>query len=249
MAARVIRTGFSDPGASDKEILLAGEAFAADRVQAAGKLRAGDAANGDTKGGGRDEGAASFLIEPGHGFPGRGEEYESRGQSSVPPKATYDREEGTSRTDFIAAARRAARTAQKELHGSEAKSAIGNDGIAEQGSLPIRRQGLFVRYKWPLVMGGVLLFAAMGAYTMARTLTHNRFGDFVPEFLKQFDRGAIRAKPAAAGEASANKIFASQSVPRTTPRKQTNYQLANRKLANCSEARSRPLWWLSRWIP
>ena len=138
---------------------------------------------------------------------------------------------------------------KKELHGSEAKSAIGNDDIAEQGSLPIRRQGLFVRYKWPLVMGGVLLFAAMGAYTMARTLTHNRFGDFVPEFLKQFDRGAIRAKPAAAGEASANKILASQSVPRTTPRKQTNYQLANRKLANCSEARSRPLWWLSRWIP
>lgn len=223
LAARVIRTGVSDPGASDKEILLAGEAFAADRVQAAGKLRAGDAANGDTKGGGRDDGAASFLIEPGHGFPGRGEEYESRGQSSVPPKATHDREEGTSRTDFIAAARRAARTAQKELHGSEAKSAIGNDGIAEQGSLPIRRQGqgLFVRYKWPLVVGGVLLFAAMGAYGMARTLTHNRFGDFVPEFLKQFDRGAIRAKPAAAGEAYGNKIFASQSVPRNTPLTQT----------------------------
>ncbi len=221
LAAKVIRMGVSDPGASDKEILPAGEAFAADRVQAAGKLRAGGAANGDTKDGGRDDGAASFLIEPGHGFPGRGEEYESRGQSSVPPNATHDREEGTSRTDFIAAARRAARTAQKELHGSEAKSAIGNDGIAEQGSLPIRRQGLFVRYKWPLVVGGVLLFAAMGAYAMARTLTHNRFGDFVPEFLKQFDRGAIRAKPAAAGEASANKTLASQSVPRNTPPTQT----------------------------
>jgi localization factor PodJL len=213
LAAKVIRMGVGDPGASDKEILLAGEAFAADRVQVAGKLRAGDAANGDTKDGGRDDGAAGFLIEPGHGFPGRGEEYESRGQSSAPPKATHDREEGTSRTDFIAAARRAARTAQKELHGSEAKSAIGNDGIAEQG--------LFVRYKWPLVVGGVLLFAAMGAYAMARTLTHNHFGDFVPEFLKQFDRGAIRAKPADAGEASGNKIFASQSLPRNTPPTQT----------------------------
>src|SRR5208283_3164339 len=50
---------------------------------------------------------------------------------------------------------------------------------AAQGSLPIRRQGqgLFVCYKWPLVVGGVLLFAAIGAYAMARTLTHNRFGD------------------------------------------------------------------------
>ncbi|MGA7658125.1 MAG: tetratricopeptide repeat protein [Methylocella sp.] len=236
LAARVIRTGASDPGTSDKEILPAGEAFAADRVQAAGKLQRGDTANRDTKDVGKDDGAASFLIEPGHGFPGRGEEYESRGQSSVPPKATHDREEGTSRTDFIAAARRAARTAQKELHGSEAKSAIGNDGIAEQGSLPIRRQGLFVRYKWPLVVGGVLLLAAMGAYAMARTLTHNHFGDFVPEFLKQFDRGAIRAKPAAAGEASGNNIFASQSVPRNTPPAQTQASQLPARQSQASES-------------
>jgi len=50
---------------------------------------------------------------------GPGEEYESADKVAC-AKATHDREEGTSRTDFIAAARRAARTAQKELHGSEA---------------------------------------------------------------------------------------------------------------------------------
>lgn len=210
LAARVIRPG----GASDKEFLIAGEAFAADRAQAAGKLQPLDVAHGETNGGGREAGAASFLIEPGLGYPGRGEESEPRGQNSVPPKAPHDREEAA------AAARRAARTAQRELQGAAAKSDIGKDGLdkdglanngmAKPGVRPFRR-GLLVLYKRPLVLGGALLFAAIGAFALTTTLTHNRFGDFVPEFLKQFDRGAVHVKPAAAGEAPANKILASQT--------------------------------------
>ena len=227
LAARVIR-----PGASDKENLLAGEAFAADRAQAAGKLQLVKAANGDTKGGEREASAASFLIEPGLGFPGWSEDGEPGGQSCGPLKAPHDREEGASRTDFIAAARRAARTAQRELQGAASKpgmgkdcmgkDGIGNDGLAAPGGLPLRRgQGLRVLYKRPLVLGVAVLVAAMGAYALTRTLSHNHFGDFVPEFLKQFDRGAVRAKPAAAGEAPANKTLARLTFPRVASPEQS----------------------------
>jgi localization factor PodJL len=228
LAAKVIR-----PGASDKEFPLAGEAFAADRAQAAGKLQPLEVANGETNGGGREASAASFLIEPGLGYPGRGEESEPRGQNSVPLKAPHDREEAASRTDFIAAARRAARTAQRELQGAAAaksdsgtdglgkdglgKDGMANNGMAKPGVLPFRR-GLLVISKRPLVLGGALLFAAIGAFVLTRTLTHNRFGDFMPEFLKQFDRGAVHGKPAGAGEAPANKLLASQTfLSNTSP--------------------------------
>ena len=222
LAAKATKAGVSNPGTSDKEILLAGGAFAAERVQAAGKPRAGVLANGDAKGGGRDDGATSFLIEPGLGFPGRGEESEPRGQSSAPPKTSHEREEGASRTDFIAAARRAARTAQRELQGAEANSikghdGLGSDGMAQPGFLPLRRgRGLLVPYKRPLVLGGALLLAAIGSYATAKTLGHNRLSDLVPQFLKQFDRGAVRAKSAAAGEAFPNNTLASQTLPRDT---------------------------------
>jgi localization factor PodJL len=222
LTARVIR-----PGAGDKENLLAGEAFAADRAQAAGKLHLVKAANGDTKGGEREASAASFLIEPGLGFPGWREDGEPGGQSRGPLKAPHDREEGASRTDFIAAARRAARTAQRELQGAASKpgmgkDGMGNDGLAAPGGLPLRRgQGLRVLYKRPLVLGVAVLVAAMGAYALTRTLSHNHFGDFVPEFLKQFDRGAVRAKPAATGEAPANKTLARLTFPRVASPEQS----------------------------
>ena len=222
LAAKVIR-----PGTSDNENLLAGEAFGPDRAQAARKLRPVNAFYGDTKGGERGASAASFLIEPGLGFPGRGEDGEPGGQSSGPPKASHDREERASRTDFIAAARRAARTAQRELQGTASKpgmtrDGVDKDGMAALGALLLRRgRGLLVVYKRPLLLGVALLFAAIGAYALTRTQSHKSFGDFVPEFLKQFDRGAVRAKPAAAGETPANKTLARQTFPRTASPEQS----------------------------
>ncbi|MGC2221749.1 MAG: hypothetical protein WA624_04950, partial [Methylocella sp.] len=64
---------------------LAREGLADDGVQGAGKLQ--PAAHGDTAG------EAGFLIEPGLGFPGRGERSEPRG---APPKASQVRDEGAS---------------------------------------------------------------------------------------------------------------------------------------------------------
>ena len=86
--------------------------------------------------------------------------------------------------------------------------------MAEPEPLTFRRRarGLLGLYKRQLVLGGALLLAAIGAYALTRTVAHNRFGDFVPEFLKQFDRGAVRPKPEAAREASENRTLASQSL-------------------------------------
>jgi localization factor PodJL len=217
LAARVNR-----PAASDNENLLAGEAFAADRAPAAGRLQLVKSTNGDAKSGGREASAASFLIEPGLGFPGRGENGELGEQSSGPPKASQEREEETSRTDFIAAARRAARTAQRELQGAATKPGIGKDGMAAPGVPPLRRgQNLLVLYKRPLVLGAALLFTVIGAYALSMALSRNHFGDFVLGFLKQLDHSAVHAKPAAAGEAPANKMLARQTVPLSVPPEQS----------------------------
>ena len=171
------------------------EGLADDGVHGAGKLQ--PAAHGDTAG------EAGFLIEPGLGFPGRDERSEPRG---APPKASQVRDEGASRTDFIAAARRAARTAQRELDGATSKSLAGDAGRSKPGAFLFgRRRGLFVTYKHLLVVGAAALFAAIGAYALARTLAHNNLNDFVPDFLRHSGRAAEHAKPAAI----ANRTLAS----------------------------------------
>ena len=165
---------------------LVREALADDGAQVAGKLQ--PAAHGDTAG------EAGFLIEPGLGFPGRDEHSDPCG---APPKASQVRDEEPSRTDFIAAARRAARTARMELDGAASKSLAGNDGRAKRGAFRFDRiWGLFVTYRRPLVFSAAVLFAALGAFALARTLAHNNLNDFVPDFLRYSGRAAERGKPA-----------------------------------------------------
>jgi len=174
---------------------LAREALADDGVQGAGKRQ--PAAHGDTAG------EAGFLIEPGLGFPGRDEHSETR---DAPPKASQVRDEGASRTDFIAAARRAARTAQMELDGATSKSLARDDGRAKPGAFLFGRSwGLFVLYRRPLVLGAVVLFAVIGAYALARTFAHHNLNDFVPNFLRQSSRAAEHGTPAGV----ASRTFAS----------------------------------------
>ncbi|MDQ6703140.1 MAG: sel1 repeat family protein [Pseudomonadota bacterium] len=184
---------------------LAWEALADDGVQGAGKLQ--PAAHGDTAG------EAGFLIEPGLGFPGRSEHSEPRG---APPKASQVREEGASRTDFIAA-RRAARMAQMELDGATSKSLAAGCRAKPGVFLFGRSWGLFVTYKRPLVLGAAVMFAAIGAYALARTLAHNNLNDFVPDFLRQSGRAAVHAKPAGV----ASRTFASTTPGGRLPAKQS----------------------------
>lgn len=215
-AARVIIPVASERGARDKDILQAGATFSAARP-AAGTFQPDDATETDRIEGERETG--SFLIEPGLGFPGRSGDSATRGPGISPPKIPQDRE-SAGRTDFIAAARRAARAAQ--LQGASARSAGSNGGVQNAGikgegvaapdAVPFHRggRGFFVRYKRPLVLTGALLLAAIGAYAATRTVAHDRFSDLVPEFLKKFERGALRAKPAAAGEGPGNRPLVEQ---------------------------------------
>ncbi|MGH6800144.1 MAG: tetratricopeptide repeat protein, partial [Methylocella sp.] len=167
------------------ESQLARESLADDRAQGAEKLQPD--AHGDTAG------ETGFLIEPGLGFPGRGKQNEPRG---APPEASPVHDEGAGRTDFIAAARRAARTAQIELDGVTSKSLAGDSGREKQGAILFgRSRGLFVTYKRPLVLGAAVLFAAIGAYALARTLAHNNLNDFVPNFLRHSGTAAEHEKP------------------------------------------------------
>ncbi|MGH6848683.1 MAG: hypothetical protein ACREC0_14990, partial [Methylocella sp.] len=185
---------------------LAREALAGDDVQGAGTLQ--PAAHGDTAG------EAGFLIEPGLGFPGRGEHSEPRG---APPKASQIRDEGAGRTDFIAAARRAARTAQMELDGAASKSLAGDGGKAKRGAFLFGRSwGLFITYKRPLVLAAAVLGAAICAYALARTLGHNNLHNFVPDFLRQTGRTAEHGKPAGV----ASQTFASMTPKGRLPASQ-----------------------------
>ena len=135
----------------------------------------------------------------------------------APPKASQVRDEGASRTDFIAAARRAARTAQMELDGATSKSLAGDDGRAKPGAFLFgRSRGLFVTYKRPLVLGAAVLFAAIGAFALARTLAHHNLNDFVPDFLRQSGRAAEHGKPAGV----ASRTFASMTPKGRLPASQ-----------------------------
>ena len=180
---------------SQHENALAREALFDDGVASAGKLPR--AAHADTAG------EAGFLIEPGRGLPGRGEHSEPRGALC---KASQVRDERAGRTDFIAAARRAARTAQMELDSATSKSLAGDDNVARPGAFLFgRSRGFFVTNKRPLVLGAAVLFAALGAYALARTLAPNNLNEFVPGFLKHSGKAAEQAKPAGA----ASRTFAS----------------------------------------
>jgi localization factor PodJL len=181
---------------------LAMEAFAEDGVQ--GVKTPHPAADGNTAG------EACFLIEPGLGFPGRDAHSEPSGAVA---KATQVRDEGASRTDFIAAARRAARTARMELDGATSKSLAGYGGGVKPGVFLFgrrlfgRRRGLFVTSKRLLVFGAAVLFAAIGAFALARTLAPHNLDDFVPGFLKPSNSAAEGGKPAGV----ASRPFASMT--------------------------------------
>ncbi len=176
---------------------LAMEVLGGDGAQTAEMPR--PAAHGDTAG------EANFLIEPGLGFPGRDEHSEPR---AAPPKASQVRDEEASRTDFIAAARRAARTAQMELDGAASKSLAGNDGGAKPSLFIFgRSRGLFVARRRPVVVGTAVLFAAIGAYALARTLAHHNLNDFVPGLLKHTNGAAQGGKQAGV----ASRPFASMT--------------------------------------
>lgn len=163
---------------------LAGETLADDREQGPAELQS--AVHGAATG------EIGYLIEPGRGFPGRGEHSEPSGR---PPKASQMRDEEAGRTDFIAAARRAARTAQTELDGATSKSPAGYGARAKQGAFQFAGiRGLIFAHKLPLALGAAVLFVAFGVYALARTHAPKSLGDFVPNFLRHSGRATEHGK-------------------------------------------------------
>ena len=137
---------------------------------------------------------------------------EASGQSNGAPKNSYDREDTSGRTDFIAAARRAARAAQLESAAATsniALSSIENGGVRVPGAVPVRG-GLLLFWRRH-VFWSVLVLAALGGGVA--TLVHPRFHDFVPELLKKFERGA----GGDASKASAGTMPSPQPIPQDAP--------------------------------
>ncbi|QAY94551.1 hypothetical protein CWB41_01345 [Methylovirgula ligni] len=112
--------------------------------------------------------AEDFLIEPGRGFPGRREN-----GGSGPQGSTLDSLEAPSpRSDFIAAARRAAQAAQRET-AAAAYAGAGAAPLAQgKGGLLDTTRGLIAHYKRPVVLSLAAIFVAVGAYAVLKTLGH-----------------------------------------------------------------------------
>ncbi len=110
--------------------------------------------------------AADFLIEPGSLFPHGNE-------APVPSRAADHVEADTarSRSDFIAAARRAAQAAQSDQEMARPRIPIGGpkDTVAP-ASLMAQARDFFTNHKRQLSLSIAALFLAVGAYAVVRTM-------------------------------------------------------------------------------
>ncbi len=144
---------------------------------------------------------SGFLIEPGAGRPGRDGAYSPSGAFAPTPGASVETGAGASRAGFIAAARRAARTAQLQAEGTGGRA--GDDpGIETTGQnkrasfipaglgLAAPRRPLAIAV---LAAGAVFLAAVLGARPV-----YMRVNRFLPALVKQFYGAAESKIPARA---------------------------------------------------
>jgi localization factor PodJL len=117
--------------------------------------------------------AEDFLIEPGSGFPGRRENGNPGGQTPTAEMDSLD--PPASRSDFIAAARRAAQAAQRETAAAAvlAQARPGPTLVAEnKGNLLQSTRDLIAHYRRPVVLSLAAIFVAVGAYAVLKSLGH-----------------------------------------------------------------------------
>jgi localization factor PodJL len=109
-----------------------------------------------------------FLIEPGSGFPGRreGANRETRQGRASEPEAP------TTRSDFIAAARRAAQAAQIESPTAVAQSQARSVAPKDSAGLVGQTRNFIAQHKRPVVLSLAALFVAIGAYAVVKTMGH-----------------------------------------------------------------------------
>ncbi|WOJ89825.1 tetratricopeptide repeat protein [Methylocapsa polymorpha] len=167
-------------------------AFAANALEPAEKPSAENGPGLDAK----SIDAFDVLLEPGSGFPSRREKSEPP-SAGILPAISYDLDGGARRADFIAAARRAAQTAQNgrldPAHGllnSESES-----GAGPSSGLLDRARRFFGARKRPVILSLAALLLAASAYALARTVVHTaETDDLSPTLLKQLGKGLVHGK-------------------------------------------------------
>lgn len=113
-----------------------------------------------------------FLIEPGSGFPGSREAKRDEAATTGQQRAR-EQETAATRSDFIAAARRAAHAAQMESAALTAR-AQERAAVAAKDDVGLIQQtrNFLNRHKRPVVLSLAALFVAIGAYAVIKTMGH-----------------------------------------------------------------------------
>jgi len=116
-----------------------------------------------------------FLIEPGTGFPGRRDNGNSNNSGgSAPPTQLDSLEAPASRSDFIAAARRAAQAAQRETAAAAVQAQLRPAAPMRAAEAKGGFANLIAHYRRPVVLSLAAIFVAVGAYALLKSLGHQQ---------------------------------------------------------------------------
>lgn len=149
------------------------------------------------------------------GPPGANGVGEPQGQTAPLLANVQQPERSQRRTDFLAAARRAARTAQLEEQGRASAAQEEETADGKSVALLLRRgMRLFAAYRRPIVVGAAAMFVLVVAVTFGRLPILGDASDFLPPFLRQFHASQTRSAEMALGTNSANRTAVIQAVPR-----------------------------------
>lgn len=151
----------------------------------------------------------SLLIEPGLGFPNRASTASPADERNPLRKAgPHSQEEEASRNDFIAAARRAARAAQKELQETAKKSELSLDSAAPRWrrvSLAFRSHGL----PRPLILAASVLVLVASLSVLVFALNHRPSDGYLSRFFKPVEKVEAHDK-SSASERAMDKTLTAQ---------------------------------------
>jgi localization factor PodJL len=143
--------------------------------------------------------------------PGLNENSEPKSQAAA--LQIFQEAEGSpNRTDFLAAARRAARTAQLERQGIRPATQEEIGGGKRLASLLCHGTRLFETYRRRIVVGAAIMFALFLAVVLGRLLFLGKVGDFLHPYLAEF-HNAPGSKNQASVEMAPHEAAVIQPAP------------------------------------
>ena len=162
-------------------------------------------------------GDANELLEPGSGAPDVRKILERVRASQQAAKTGTSSDESGDRTDYIAAARRAAQAAAMEMDRAQKAAPSGNKMMADiKAKTKAGETSLFARYRRPILMAvGAVLLAAM-AMPLVNTLTRSEAPPIVEETAADQTSEVAPADPGALnGTQQANAMAEPSPSPST----------------------------------